>query len=453
MKLITNINGEYLRDVYSNIKEGQVEEVRVAVAYASGNPELFDWCWSKNIPLKFWGRYDHSVPVTTNILKNFLDRKSFQYRCFMAQSFFHAKVIWFVGHGVFIGSHNLTDRAWYKNIEVGTFFTQDEIIKDRLDLELETFFRDLNSQSTELNHSIYDFLLKLEQNNNKIDKSIQEQKDKFEKESPIKIYEPNITITKKSALEKRKLNFLEDWNYVLGIMEKIAKDVTKKENYPSWIPQETPEMVVLDQFLHDFYYRVVKDPDNGNKYRVHEFHEKNMGRVEQALSEALLDWRDLKEAHSEEDEFINKRAKTLYEYLKKEKILRLNEEEFVELCLSFHSFWQNARYAKAKEIGLSEGIQHDLGLKANKLATKLYKMRSENNKSIQELLYYVLHDGAEDQTPHRFFEVLELDENKVDYFGKSSYGELIGWGNPERFPPVNGRTLKALRSLGHDIII
>ena len=62
-------------------------------------------------------------------------------------------------------------------------------------------------------------------------------------------------------------------------MEKIAKDVTKKENYPSWIPTETPGMVVLDQFLHD-YYRVVKDPDNGNRYRVDEFHEKNKTNIE-----------------------------------------------------------------------------------------------------------------------------------------------------------------------------
>ena len=71
MKLITNINGIYLREILDQMNFDKVDEVRVAVAYASGTPELFDTCWKKGVPLTFWGRYDHTVPITTNILRRF----------------------------------------------------------------------------------------------------------------------------------------------------------------------------------------------------------------------------------------------------------------------------------------------------------------------------------------------------------------------------------------------
>ena len=158
MKFITNVNGNYLREIHENIKPEMVEELRVAVAYGSDSPPVLEWAWKNDIPLRYWCRYDHTVPVSTAILKKFLERKSFKYRCFLAPNFFHAKIIWFVGYGVYIGSHNLTDRAWNKNIEAGCFFTQSEIIRDSMDKELEDFFSYVNSKSTELNQAAYEYL-------------------------------------------------------------------------------------------------------------------------------------------------------------------------------------------------------------------------------------------------------------------------------------------------------
>lgn len=39
----------------------------------------------------------------------------------------HAKVIWWRGYGVYVGSANLTSAAWYNNIEAGVFFSESEI--------------------------------------------------------------------------------------------------------------------------------------------------------------------------------------------------------------------------------------------------------------------------------------------------------------------------------------
>ncbi len=129
MRLILGgINGHYLRNITEN-SAAETEEVLAAVAYAADSSLLFDWCWNNKIPLKFWGRLDDTVAVTTNILRTFLDRKSQLYVCKLVQCH-HAKVIWWRGVGMYVGSANLTGSAWYRNVEAGCFFDESEIDED-----------------------------------------------------------------------------------------------------------------------------------------------------------------------------------------------------------------------------------------------------------------------------------------------------------------------------------
>ena len=122
MRLVMGgINGHYLRNITENYAH-DTEEVLAAVAYATHASLLFDWCWKHRIPLKFYGRLDDTIPVTVRILETFLSKRSANFVCRLVQHH-HAKVIWWRGVGAYIGSANLTDSAWYKNIEAGCFFT------------------------------------------------------------------------------------------------------------------------------------------------------------------------------------------------------------------------------------------------------------------------------------------------------------------------------------------
>ena len=137
MRLVMGgINGHYLRNITENCAR-DTEEVLAAVAYATGASLLFDWCWQHRIPLRFYGRLDDSVAVSVPILATFLSRKSANFVCRLVQHH-HAKVIWWRGVGAYIGSANLTDSAWYKNVEAGCFFPEaeinDEMANDLLDL-------------------------------------------------------------------------------------------------------------------------------------------------------------------------------------------------------------------------------------------------------------------------------------------------------------------------------
>jgi hypothetical protein len=64
MKLVLGgVNGLYLREILENAGD-EVERVDAAVAYATDDRLLFDWCWEKEVPLRFWGRFDEGVPVS-----------------------------------------------------------------------------------------------------------------------------------------------------------------------------------------------------------------------------------------------------------------------------------------------------------------------------------------------------------------------------------------------------
>src|SRR5687768_1842200 len=99
MRLILNgINGRYLLEILENAA-AETDIVEAAVAYAAAD-ELFEWCWEKNIPLRYWGRLDDSLPVSVHLLRTFLSRRSPNFICKLVTRF-HAKVIWWHGYGAY----------------------------------------------------------------------------------------------------------------------------------------------------------------------------------------------------------------------------------------------------------------------------------------------------------------------------------------------------------------
>jgi hypothetical protein len=51
----------------------------------------------------------------------------------------------------------------------------------------------------------------------------------------------------------------------------------------------------------------------------------------------------------------------------------------------------------------------------------------------------------------RIYDCIFTSEFKLAHFGRTSIFELYGWVNADGVPPINGRTIKALRYLGFDL--
>jgi hypothetical protein len=71
--------------------------------------------------------------------------------------------------------------------------------------------------------------------------------------------------------------------------------------------------------------------------------------------------------------------------------------------------------------------------------------------SVLDVLNYVLYGGSAYNLAGRLWEAIASSRYKIDHLGISAVGEIVGWALPDKFPPRNGSTSKALRSLGFDV--
>jgi hypothetical protein len=243
---------------------------------------LFDWCWQNNIPLKFYGRLDDGVAVSVPILTDFLSKKSPNFVCRLVQHH-HAKVIWWRGVGAYIGSANLTDSAWYRNIEAGCFFS-DEDIDDEIASDLLDLFATLEENATPLTEEV---LEEMKLRARSLDAAMPDSRG-FWASPSFKKWPGLVQTTPRSAADRKRTAFLEEWHATLQDLRDIGARVSQPENRPIWISAAAPAGAQADQFLHAHYYQRTFD---GRKANYDAFFEENKERRAKALAEAIQWWR------------------------------------------------------------------------------------------------------------------------------------------------------------------
>lgn len=103
-------------------------------------------------------RYDHTVPVQPQLLTQLMRNSNNNIFCQLIPDVLHSKIIWWKYYGAYIGSANLTNRAWWTNIETGMFFTEEELVANNIIPQLDDFFNELSSleKAIPLSQSIID---------------------------------------------------------------------------------------------------------------------------------------------------------------------------------------------------------------------------------------------------------------------------------------------------------
>lgn len=447
------INGEFLADILSKAErevdgERLTEEVWAAVAYASGfhhSQMLLRWCFDQNIPLKFWGRLDESVPVAIEILDKFLAKKSPNFVCKLVRHH-HAKIIWWRGYGVYIGSANLTYPAWNKNVEAGCFIEEIELTAPQIG-EIEDLFAKLDEHASPLTEELRNLMS---------DRATRLAKARVDDQAfwahpSIRDWNGLVVTTRKRTSERHRQTFLAEWNSTLQHLRDIAAKVSSEDARPSWIDAAASPGAQADQFLHAHYYRRTFD---GPKAMYASHFEDNKHRREQALAETIRWWRDLKEAPSKpigEDVVINQTSKELADLLKPTRLLNLSKGEFRAVADKVFAMGDFARRARNSLVRLPEGQPYTVPKKLDALCEHLWVQTTMNGSNVLDVINYVLYGGAADLLPERLWDAVSDPAWKLEGMGISSLGELVGWAMPDRFPPRNGRTSKALRSLGYDV--
>jgi HKD family nuclease len=443
------LNGVYMLEIHEQSID-KTDSLKIAVAYASGSPRLLEDCWKKKVKVMFWGRYDETNPVTLPILKTFLDRKSPNFVCKLVPDIFHAKVIWWEGYGAYIGSANLTENAWFGNIEAGIFFTEDELVESGLAEELSEFFEALDTHSYALTDEVYSELSSAAKINSDFDKRLKAAMQGFQKNRKIPKKAPLTYFVKTKAVERQKNKFLKEWQDTLQTLRSIADRVSQEAQRPSWITPQVPKGVQADQFLHAFYYSEVR---MGNRSMHWEFHDRNRGNPEKALQEAMEWWHNLAFPPHNEDRTIFELAPFLREKLSKEVLLSLSRSEFVEVCSRLHALRDHSLRVKYTTFGSEPLPTMNSDQRIQLLAEWLYAQSLSTGGKVLDTINYVLWGGPLLDIPSRIFEASSLATWKIPHLGISTIGEIVGWALPDDFPPRNGRTSKALTALGYAVTI
>jgi hypothetical protein len=454
MKLIaSDLNGNYLQDILEQAPK-EVEWVKAAVAYAHGTPKLIDFCIDRKLRLEFWGRLDETVPVSISILERFL-KIGPNYTCKLVWQHYHPKIIRFGGYGAYIGSANLTNAAWFKNIECGIFMSEDELTETGFGPELDRIFEKIDDRSVSLTEELLGRLREFERNHHVANADLQKLKKDclhdFEKSVgplvPLK-FEGLTVRDRKSAIQQSHEQFLTEWNDTLQQLRQIQEQVILDQNRPVWIAPTTAPGVQVDQFLHGFYYHSVMD---GNRSQHEDFFVKHKSDPQAALTQAMGWWKSLPDAPGAERTMIEKSAPLLLASLGPSKVLKLTRDEWISVCERINAFWTAARQVPNAALSLPEKTKMNQVDRVKLVAGWIYDQESGNGSTILQVVSRVLYGGSLDMVSERLWEAVFTEDWHVPRFGLSCMGEMIGWAMPDRFPPRNGRTSKALRSLGFNV--
>ncbi|MGP9766285.1 phospholipase D-like domain-containing protein [Halomonas sp. AOP13-D3-9] len=440
------LNGNYLRDVLPP-KDSNVESVKAAIAYGSDASTLLQNCLDNELRLDIWMRYDHTVPVSPNLLRILLANIGNNIFCNLVPDILHSKVIWWKGYGAYIGSANLTDRAWVTNIEFGVFLSEDDLSVDDSLAQLESFFENLASYEEvfPLSEEIIieqKKLYKLRKN------KLKDLDEASLKERKHKVWEgPATHITPEKAYDAHRTRFIREWGDGLSYLRNIAKQAPQYR--PAWLNEDVPAEWQADQFLHAYYHNEVRD---GAKHPYEDFYSYNKADPAKALQAGIQWWSMLPEPPSYEDDNCHRRAPIIYKLLAKEEIGQLNVEGFAEVCKANHSTADHVKRMRLAVLGIDDA-HTSLDERVEVFAEWLWAKKNQSGQTIKELLVYVMDSGKPEDIVDRLFEAAYNERRKFPHFGINQISEMTGWARPELCPPRNGRTSKGLRALGYDVKI
>ncbi|MCX2758972.1 phospholipase D-like domain-containing protein [Vibrio sp. Sgm 22] len=447
MKLIANgINNEYILNVLPP-HEVEVEEVLAAIAYGdlSGGERLLNTCLENKYQLKIWMRYDHTVPVNPRFLEKMLNHLKDGIYCQLIPDALHSKVLWFKGHGAYIGSANLTDRAWHTNIEAGVFLTEEDLYSSGMYEQLEEFFRNL--ENLEQSFSLTKEIIKEQRSlNSKRHRELNALDNDLETKRSQPKWGGLSFIDAKSAVDKRKESFGREWSAAIEYMRYIESHIN--DFRPNWIDIETPTFWQVDQFLHAYYYNQVRE---GSSYPFEQMHYCYKANPQARLMEMLRWWQALKTPPSDENINLEVNAVLIRQSLARSKIRSLDKHDLGGVLSATHATRNHYSKLSPSALGSTNNKSLTMAERLPLFTEKMSNMTNKKGQSIPELLYYVLYSGKPENLWERIYEAATNPELKIEHYGIYSIAEVAGWAMPEHTPPRNGRTNKALRALGYPV--
>lgn len=360
-------------------------------------------------------------PATSpDSLKNIISREKVQIRYFTSTKF-HSKIYIFGGRTALIGSANLTDAGFQSNREVCLSFDQEYDCFDELLKLYNSYWSQAEVLKPERLQKYSDIYGQDTSNGDyRLEKKII---DLFGDISPTE----GIQVGK-SKQTKEKI-FLESYTRDYQEFMTAYKDVEKyyKLDGRRQQPEDiVPLRIEIDQFFSFIKERFAK----GDSWREAPF----LSGEEQAklIKEKLEQWFSQRWPYLDED--IPAKIIRINKALSSESIEHASIEEIFDGLDECHSFHERLRFFHGG---------HESLRKAFLLENKIDQLR--------KVLSYLLYDKKDFIL--RMGNCIFDEKYDLRQVGRSVIQELLGWINKENIPICNGRTVKALRYLGYNVVV
>ena len=454
MKLIANhANQEFLVNLVNEVRgSGLCEGVDAAVAYVSRAAELLDLCADQNLPIRLRCLFNADALPNPVIVERFLDGPT-HWELSFTGNFYHPKVLWFRGCGAYIGSANLSDRAWYHNVEVGIWYTEEELQQAGLDLDLTEVFDHIDGRCRSMEPADVDAIRKLKRTERlRFETARKQQARDFEASVtrvPGDVSEGHARRLNERRDTRKRDNFVQEWTKTMALLHKLGEKWAARELQLPWVPEGTPVSVEIDQIL-TWYYETEIHGYDGVVKRSKVLHDQNEDRRDQAV-EAMFD------AYASQEtmpDFIKETladwAPELHTRLQRGRLKTLDVDGLVEIMKRSHAIRNHAFRVNNSTLGLPEGTEIGGEERLKRFAAWVWKQETSSKKKLPEVLDYVLWSKAAPPAQRLFDTALDSRSGwMLPRLKLSSLGELLGWAHPETLPPRNNRTSRALWALGY----
>lgn len=448
MELIGNaLNGRYLRNLVSTADSPDLEHIFLAVAYVQQLDYVFELADRRKVPISLFALADGDFP-SLPVLKRFIESSRASWQLFLTEAHYHPKIMWFRGIGAYIGSANLTDGGWMRNLECGVWLDQDELLAEGFDTALRSMFSVIEKRSTQARREHLEAFSKFLEKRRALEKA--EADLRAELRRALKIAggaAPIAPVSKKDGGAARQ-QFIEQWGNGLTILRKLAQRI-RDYPQPPWAAADVHPAILQDQATEAWYDREVRKTGESNK-RILELHTINARDPDGAVDRVFSEWKNWEET-PDRRRWVNESPALMRQRLSRAAIAALDANGLADILLDTHASREHARQIRFERLGLAKGDSRTREERCRLLAAVLCDRTTGSGKSVRDLLDFVIWgDSVTPNCAERIWDGAHSPEWKMPGLGENTLGELIGYARPDDYPPRNGRVGKSLFALGYE---
>lgn len=451
MRLVGNaLNGDFFKNLVVGADRPELEHIRLAVAYVRQMNDIFELAKKRKVPLTLYALMDGEAFPSLPVLKRFVERSPLSWRLFLTANFYHPKIYWFQGVGAYVGSANLTDNGWTRNLECGGWIEQGELDESGMGDELGAMFSVIADRCVAASAEHVEIVMRLSDAR----ADVRRAKATFEREIASALrnlpgQSAPIDFTKgdRPGGAARKA-FVDEWYQTLTILRKLTEKARAVE-WPGWVRRGVHPSIAQDQATEHWYQKNIRSTGQ-SAAEIARLHQANVGRAEQAVDEMFQLWLQ-SDVGEKWEEWTNNTPERLRALLAREGLAKLDVERLTEILWGGHASREHARQIKNSELGLARSERTTNEERCRLYAEYLLSRKTEAGKQIADVLDYVL--WGDEQNPEcaeRIWDATRDSQWRIPHIGKNILGELVGYARPDEFPPRNNRVSRCLVALGFE---